>query len=110
MEVDLVKRYAGVGVAGCKKIPVSDAVTTEHRVPDEIKSLGHRVVKLYIDARIKIIEEHNAAILEAVLQETIEMRNATRGMGVVTCPECAEEVYWGALIDHRTRLCRNCRV
>ena len=86
MEVDLVKRYAGVGVAGSKKI------------------------KLYIDARIKIIEEHNAAILEAVLQETIEMRNATRGMGVVTCPECAEEVYWGALIDHRTRLCRNCRV
>jgi hypothetical protein len=110
METDLVERFSGQGIGGIRKIPVSDAVNKDNRVPEEIKSLGHRVVKLYLDARIRKIEEHNAAILETVIQETYDLRNATRGMGVVSCPECEEDVPWGSLMDHRTRLCRNCRV
>jgi hypothetical protein len=109
-ETDLVERFSGQGIGGTRKIPVSDAVSKENRVPDEIKSLGHRVVKLYLDARIRKIEEHNAVILESLIQETYDLRNATRGMGVVSCPECEEDVPWGSLMDHRTRLCRNCRV
>ena len=109
-ETDLVERFSGQGIGGTRKIPVSDAVSKENRVPDEIKSLGHRVVKLYLDARIRKIEEHNAVILESLIQETYDLRNATRGMGVVSCPECEEDVPWGSLMDHRTTLCRNYRV
>ena len=30
------------------------------------------------------------------------LREATWGSGVVVCPECADEVHWGALMHHRT--------
>ena len=97
-ETDLVERFSGQGIGGTRKIPY------------EMKSLGHRVVKLYLDARIRKIEEHNAVILESLIQETYDLRNATCGMGVVSCPECEEDVPWGSLMDHRTCLCRNSRV
>ena len=45
--------YSGRGIEGKRKIPVSHAVNTDNRVPDEIKSFGHRVIKLYLDTRIK---------------------------------------------------------
>ena len=58
-EWNLIGKFAGVGISGDRKIPVSDAVSQQHRVPDEIKSLGYTSVKLYIDERIKLIEAHN---------------------------------------------------
>ena len=64
----MIERFSGQEIGGTRKIPVSDAVTKDNRVPEEIKSLGHRVVKLYLDDRIRKIEEHNAAILETVIQ------------------------------------------
>ena len=102
--------YSGRGIEGNRKIPVSHAANTANRVPDEIKSFGHRVIKLYLDARIKKIEEHNAKVFRLVRKETIAMREETRGMGVVVCPECSEEVHLVSLLEHRTRLCINCRV
>ena len=63
----------------------------------EIKNLAHAMVKLYIDARIKKIEEHNAHVLECVQQDTMDLREATRGWGLVVCPECMEDVPWGSL-------------
>ena len=74
----MIERFSGQGIGGTRKIPVSDAVTKDNRVPEDIKSLGHRVVKLYLDDRIRKIEEHNAAILETVIQETYNLRNAMR--------------------------------
>ena len=76
----------------------------------EIKNLAHAMVKLYIDARIKKIEEHNAHVLECVQQDTMDLREATRGWGLVVCPECMEDVPWGSIMLHRTGLCKNCRV
>ena len=94
-----------MGISGDRKIPVSDAVSQQHRVPDEIKT------SVYIDERIKLIETHNQKIMEIVRLETIQLREATRGRGgVVMCPDCQEEVAWGHLLTHRTRTCTNCRV
>ena len=39
-------------------------------------------------------------MLEVIEQETYGLREATRGSGVVVCPECAEEAHWGALMHH----------
>ena len=50
VESQIVKMYSGRGIEGNRKIPVSHAVNTDNRVPDEIKSFGHRVIKLYLDA------------------------------------------------------------
>ena len=41
------------------------------------------MIKKYIDARIKKIEEHNQRLLEAIQQETYGLREATRGSGFV---------------------------
>ena len=99
--------YAGRGIEGDKKIAVSDAVNSENRIPDEIKALGHAMVKMYIDKRIKKIEEHNTCILDTFNQETIELREGTRGWGFVVCPECLEAVPWGSIMLQRTRSCPN---
>ena len=77
-----------------------------NRVPDDIKTLGHEMIKVYIDARIKKIEGLNEKLFEAIKQETYDLREATRGSGVVVCHKCADEVHWGALMYHRTRTCR----
>ena len=100
-----------MGISEDRKIPVSDAVSQQHRVPDEIKTLGYTSIKLYIDKRIKLIETHNQKIMEIVRSETIQLREATRGRGgVVMCPDCQEEVAWGHILTHRTRKFTNCRV
>lgn len=110
VERTLIDNYAGLGISGDRKIAISDAVNADNRVPDEIKNLGHAMVKMYIDARIKKIEEHNAHVLECVQQDTMDLREATRGWGLVVCPECMEDVPWGSIMLHRTGLCKNCRV
>ena len=52
--------YAGRGIEGDKKIAVSNTVNSENRIPDEIKALGHAIVKRYIDERIILfIESEN---------------------------------------------------
>ena len=103
-------KFSSCGIGGARKIPISDAVSKENRVPDEIQNLGHEMIKKYIDARIKKIEEHNQRLFEAIQKETFSLREATRGSRVVVCPECNEEVPWGALMHHRTRTCKHCRV
>ena len=86
-------------------ISVSDA-RQEHTVPDEVKSLGHLVVKVYIEERIKKIEEHNENVLVTVCQDTLKLREATRGAEIVICPGCGEEVAWGRIMTHRIRCCK----
>jgi hypothetical protein len=103
----LVERFSGQVIGGYRKIPVSDAVTKEYRVPEEIKSLD---TELSSSIYIRKIEEHDVTILETVIKETYDLRNATCGMGVIFCPECEEDVSWDSLMDHRIRLCNNCRV
>ena len=63
-ELALVDKYSGVGVSRDRKIPVSEAVSREYRVPEEIRILGYNVVNLYVDQRIKKIEVHNLEIRE----------------------------------------------
>ena len=75
-----------------------------------VQQIGHEMIKKYIDAMIKKIEEHNQRLLDAIQKETFSLREGTRGSGVVICPECNEEFYWGSLMHHRTRTCKNCRV
>ena len=110
VERNLLDMYAARGIEGDKKIAVSDAVNSENRVPDEIRALGLAMVKRYMDERIKRIEEHNACVLDTVRQETMDLREVTRGWGLVVCPECLEDVPWGSIMDHRTKSCSKCRV
>ena len=58
-------------------------MNSENRVPDEIKALGLAMVKRYMDERIRRIEEHNACVLDTVRQETMDLREVTRGWGLV---------------------------
>ena len=109
-EIELVERYSGLGITGDRKIPVSEAVSRECRVPEEARELGYSVITLYVDERIKKIEAHNSKVLEDVRKQTITLREVTRGQGVVNCPDCHEDVAWGHLLIHRTRTCTNCRV
>ena len=105
-----MEKYSGVGVSGDRKIPVSEAVSREYRVPEEIRILGYDVITLYVDERIKKIEAHNIEIQEKVREETLTLREATRGQGVVRCPDCDEDVPWGHVMSHRIRTCANLRV
>ena len=109
-ERSIVEQYAGLGISGERKIPVSQAVSQEYRLPEEIRALGHMVIRLYVDERIKKIEEHNKKVLDQVREDTLLLREATRGQGVVICPECMEDVAWGHIMGHRTRTCPNSRV
>ena len=95
VERSLLEMYAGQGIGGDRKIAVSEAVNAANRVPEDIKKLGYHMIKLYIDARVKKIEEHNANVLEEVRKDTVELREATRGWGHVICPECMDDVPWG---------------
>ena len=107
----MIERYAGLGISGDRKIPVSDAVSQQYRVPVEITYLGHDTVKKYIDERILLIELHNKKIFEIFRKETIQLREATRGTGgAVRCPDSRENVASGHPVSHRTRTCNNCRV
>ena len=74
---------AGLGITGDRKIPVSEAVSRECRVPEEARELGYSVITLYVDERIKKIEAHNSKVLEDVRKQTITLRGVTRGQGVV---------------------------
>ena len=109
-QFDIVDKYSGVCVSGDRKIPVSEAVSNVYRVPEEVRILGHAVITLYVDERIKKIEAHNLEIKERVREETLTLREATRGHGVVRCPDCDEDVPWGNLMNHRMRTCANIRV
>ena len=109
-EIALVEKYSGLGITGDKKIPVSEAVSREFRVPEEVLELGYSVITLYVDERVKKIEAHNSRVSENVRKETFTLREATRGQGVVNCPDCHEDVAWGDLLNHRTRTCPNCRI
>ena len=73
----MIERYADQGISGDRKIPVSDAVSRENRVPAEITDLGHDYVKKYIDERIKAIEHHNKQVFEDVRRETLQLREKT---------------------------------
>ena len=53
---------------------------------------------------------HNAAVKAAVVACTEELRSATRGQGVVVCPDCEEEVAWGNLLSHRLDQCKETKV
>ena len=64
-------------------------------MPEEIRILGYDVITLYVDERIKKIEAHNLEIQEKVREETLTLREASRGQGVVRCPDCDEDVPWG---------------
>ena len=101
----MVERYSGLGISGDRRIPVSEAVSHEYRVPEEVRVLGYEVITLYVDERIKKIEAHNLKVAEMVRQETITLREATRGQGIVRCPDCEEDIPWGHLLTHRTRTC-----
>ena len=59
-----------IGVEGSRKIPVSDAVSRDHPVPQVIKNGGSVLMKMYIDDRIKNIEEHNQRVMETLRIET----------------------------------------
>ena len=52
-EIELVERYSGLGITGDRKIPVSEAVSRECRVPKEVREIGYSVITLYVDERIK---------------------------------------------------------
>ena len=58
-----MERYSGLGITGDRKIPVSEAVSRECRVPEEVRALGYSVITLYVDERIKKIEAHNSKVL-----------------------------------------------
>ena len=104
-ELDLVARFIIIGVEGPRKIPVSDAVSRDHPVPQVIKNGGSVLMKMYIDDRIKNIEEHNQRVMETLRMETENLRETSRGNGVVQCPDCEVEVPWGSALYHKTRVC-----
>ena len=110
VERNLIEMYAGQGIGGDRKIQVSEAVNATNRVPEEIKKLGYNMIKMYIDPRVKKIEEHNANVLNTVRQDSMELREATKGWGLVVCPEFMDDVPWGSIMLHRTGLCRKSRV
>ena len=58
----MVERYSGLGISGDRRIPVSEAVSHEYRVPEEVRVLGYEVITLYVDERIKMIEAHNMKV------------------------------------------------
>ena len=103
-ELDLVARFSLEGIGGSRKILVSNAVSREYPVPQEIKNGGSALIKIYIDERIRKIEEHNSRILECVRDQTEVLREATRGDGVVQCPDCGNDVPWGNVLYHRNRM------
>ena len=105
-----MEKYLEVGIGGDRKIPVTDAVSAENRIPEEVKALGYLMIKFYIDERIKVIEAHNKLVLERVREDTMDLKEATIGRSVIICPECMEDVPWGAIMLHRTKLCIDCRV
>jgi len=107
---EIVEKYSGIGICGDRKIPVSEAVSNEYRVPEEVRVMGYEVITLYVDERIRKIEAHNLNVYEMVRNETITLREATRGQGIVRCPDCQEDVAWGHLMAHRTRTCSHLRV
>ena len=110
VERRIVEKYLEVGIGGDRKIPVTDAVSAENRIPEEVKALGYLMIKFYIDERIKVIEAHNKVVLERVREDTLDLKEATLGRSVIICPACMEDVPWGAIMLHRTKLCVNCRV
>ena len=57
-----MEQYAGLGISGERKIPVSQAVSQEYRL--------RMVIRLYVDERIKKIEEHNKKVLEQVSEKS----------------------------------------
>ena len=58
VERRIVEKYLEVGIGGDRKIPLTDAVSAENRIPEEVKGLGYLMIKFYIDERIKVIEAH----------------------------------------------------
>ena len=44
----MVKRYSGLGISGDRRVPVSEAVSHEYRVPEEVRVLGYEVITLYV--------------------------------------------------------------
>ena len=106
----LLARLSIEGIGGSNKIPVSQAVSREYPIPQEIKNGGSALIKLYVEERMKRIEEHNSRIQECVVNETQYLREATRGDGVVQCPDCGAEVPWGSVLYHRTRMCPKSRI
>ena len=99
VEHNLIEKYAGQGIDGDRKIAVSEAVSSTNRLPEEIRNLGHNMMKMYINARIKKIEEHNERILEAIRKDSMELKEATRGWGTVVCPECLDDIPWGSILS-----------
>ena len=57
-----------------------------------------------------MVKSHNEAIKRGVIADTEELRDKTRGKGVVSCPECQEDVAWGNILSHRLETCVNTRV
>ena len=45
---EVVERYSGLGISGHRRIPVSEAVSHEYRVPEEVRVLGYEVITLYV--------------------------------------------------------------
>ena len=53
---------------------------------------------------------HNDSIRQEVVETTEELRDNTRGDGVVTCPDCGDQVPWGSVLSHRIKTCHLRRV
>ena len=46
VERRIVEKYLEVGIGVDWKIPVTDAVSAENRIPEEVKGLGHLMVQV----------------------------------------------------------------
>ena len=75
-----------------------------------MKDIGTHAVTFYFDERRRMITGHNDAIRRAIEEDTEALREASRGDGVVVCPDCGMEVAWGNILPHRLEICKNKRV
>ena len=101
---------AARGIEGTRSISTRELVSAKYRIPNFVKKIGSTALTLYFDERRRMMGAHNAAIKAAVVASTEELRSATRGQGVVVCPDCEEEVAWGNLLSHRLDQCKETRV
>ena len=104
-EKDAIREVAGRGIGGARAISIHQMVNRQFRIPEFVKKIGSHATTFYFDERRSFLTTHNEAIRKAVTEETERLREASRGDGVVTCPDCSDQVAWGNLLPHRLETC-----
>ena len=110
VEIAAISKAAARGIEGSSSISIHDMVSSRYMIPEFIKDMGPNAMTLYFDERRRMMSTHNDKIRDAVIADTVRIREEFRGYGVITCPDCKCKVAWGNLLPHRLETCKKKRV